>query len=325
MEYRGLGKTGIRVSSVGIGCLQFGGDHRWTGITDEESIATIHAAEGLGINLLDTARSYGDPDGHSEEVIGMAVHDRRDRYVIASKFRPITDDPDESRAREEVFEACEGSLARMRTDYIDVYQLHSVPHERTMPAVMDALAALKVQGKVRWFGISNNDVGAIRKLLALGDISVLQVGYNLLSRSGQAALNAHLSRWYTGAVERKRFERLVGQAVQGIPDGLLSYLDNVDIVIEDWPASEQLAGHVIDEEDLLLGLYEGVPLTERADYGMVLPDKITIYQKSIEAICANDEEVLREVRDTVVHEVAHHFGIDDERLEELGARGWGLG
>ena len=188
MEYRVLGKTGIRVSSVGIGCLQFGGDHRWTGITDEESIATIHAAEGLGINLLDTARSYGDPDGHSEEVIGMAVHDRRDRYVIASKFRPITDDPDESRAREEVFEACEGSLARMRTDYIDVYQLHSVPHERTMPAVMDALAELKVQGKVRWFGISNNDVGVIRKLLALGDISVLQVGYNLLSRSGEDAL-----------------------------------------------------------------------------------------------------------------------------------------
>ena len=122
-------------------------------------------------------------------------------------------------------------------------------------------------------------------------------------------------------MERKRFERLVGQALQGIPDGLLSYLDNVDMVVEDWAPSEQLAGHVIDEEDLLLGLYEGVPLTERADYGMVLPDKITIYQKAIEAICSNDEEVLREVRHTVVHEVAHHFGIDDERLEELGAGG----
>ncbi len=188
MEYRVLGKTGIGVSSVGIGCLQFGGDKRWTGITDEESIATIHAAEGLGVNLLDTARSYGDPDGHSEEVIGRAVHDRRERYVIASKFRPITDDPDESRAREWVFKACDGSLGRMRTDYIDVYQLHAVPHESTMPAVMDALAELKVQGKVRWFGISNNDVGVIRKLLALGDISVLQVGYNLLSSSGEDAL-----------------------------------------------------------------------------------------------------------------------------------------
>ena len=76
----------------------------------------------------------------------------------------------------------------MRTNYIDIYQLHAVPHEGTMPAVMDALAELKQQGKIRWFGISNNDVGVIRKLLALGDISMLQVGYNLLSRSGEGAL-----------------------------------------------------------------------------------------------------------------------------------------
>ena len=65
-------------------------------------------------------------------------------------------------------------------------------------------------------------------------------------------------------------------------------------------------------------LLEGLPLTERDDYGMVLPDKITIFQKSIEAICEGEEELVREVRDTVVHEIAHHFGIDDDRLHELG-------
>jgi predicted Zn-dependent protease with MMP-like domain len=120
-------------------------------------------------------------------------------------------------------------------------------------------------------------------------------------------------------MERANFERLVGQALDGIPDELLGYLDNVDLVVEEWPAPEHLAGHTIDESDYLLGLYEGIPLTERDDYGMVLPDKITLFQGSIEAICASDEEIVEEVRRTVVHEVAHHFGIDDERLDELEA------
>ena len=119
-------------------------------------------------------------------------------------------------------------------------------------------------------------------------------------------------------MERNRFERLVAQAMDGIPDELLRYLDNVDVAVEDWPSPDQLGGHTVDDEDYLLGLYEGIPLTEREDYGMVLPDKITLFQDSIEAICSSDEEVMEEVRQTVVHEVAHHFGIDDERLHELG-------
>ena len=119
-------------------------------------------------------------------------------------------------------------------------------------------------------------------------------------------------------MDTSRFESLVQEALGRIPSDLQAYVDNVDVVVEDWPAQGQLAGHVIGEDDYLLGLYEGVPLTERADYGMVLPDKITLFQKSIEAVCSSDEEIIEEVRNTVVHEVAHHFGIDDERLEELG-------
>ena len=119
-------------------------------------------------------------------------------------------------------------------------------------------------------------------------------------------------------MESARFESLVKQALGRIPQELSAYLDNVDLVVEDRPSNEQLAGHVIEEGNYLLGLYEGVPLTERADYGMVLPDKITLFQGSIEAICSSDEEIMEEVRNTVAHEVAHHFGIDDDRLEELG-------
>lgn len=189
MEYRTLGKTGLKVSSVGVGCWQMGGlvgSSGWTGTTDEESIATVHRAGEIGVNLLDTAEGYGQ--GHSEEVLGKALKGRRDKFIIATKVRPLTDDPDEGRARQRILDACEGSLRRLQTDHIDVYQLHAIPHESTMPAVMDTLTALKRQGKVRWYGISTNDTAAIRKLLALGDLTTLQVGYNLLSRSGEEAL-----------------------------------------------------------------------------------------------------------------------------------------
>lgn len=117
---------------------------------------------------------------------------------------------------------------------------------------------------------------------------------------------------------RTQFERLVRQALERIPEDILARLDNVDIVVEDEPSRAQLVGADIGDDGLLLGLYEGLPLTERYDYGMTLPDKITIFKTPIESICSTDEDVMREVQDTVVHEVAHHFGIDDERLHQFG-------
>ena len=88
--------------------------------------------------------------------------------------------------------------------------------------------------------------------------------------------------------------------------------------MEDWPTKDQLIGSGLEEDELLLGLYEGIPLTERYGYDMVLPDKITLFQKAIESICTTDEDVLREIRDTITHEVAHHFGYDDPSLDRLG-------
>lgn len=119
-------------------------------------------------------------------------------------------------------------------------------------------------------------------------------------------------------MHRSRFEGLVRQTVRGIPDEIRRYLDNVDVVVEGAVAQEQLAGHVMEDDQLLLGLYEGVPLTERDNYGMVLPDKITLFQDAIESMCETDDQILDEIRNTVVHELAHHFGIEDDRLDELG-------
>ena len=119
-------------------------------------------------------------------------------------------------------------------------------------------------------------------------------------------------------MERTTFERLVHRALSAIPQEFRAYLENVDVIVEDWPTTVQLKAHSLTDGDLLLGLYEGVPLTERHDYVGVLPDRITIFQRSIEMICESEEEMVEEVRVTVIHEVAHHFGIDDTRLHELG-------
>ena len=109
-------------------------------------------------------------------------------------------------------------------------------------------------------------------------------------------------------VPLERFEELVAEALDGIPDELASRIDNVVVRV----AEDSRAGN-------LFGLYEGIPLTRRQQYGgMVMPDRITIYRHPILARCQSEAEVVRQVRITVVHEVAHHFGISDARLHELG-------
>ena len=109
-------------------------------------------------------------------------------------------------------------------------------------------------------------------------------------------------------VTSSRFEQLVGDALDALPDDLARLIDNVVVVVEDEA-----------EDPDLLGLYEGVPLTERHDYGsMVMPDRIVIFRRPICAMCDSEEDVVEEVMVTVVHELAHHFGIDDDRLDELG-------
>ena len=119
---------------------------------------------------------------------------------------------------------------------------------------------------------------------------------------------------------RERFEDLVAEAIDALPDTILDLLDNVEIVVADAPTREQLReSGALEAGELLLGLYEGIPLTERSgSYGMVLPDKITLFQDALEEVCPDAETLRAEVQITVVHELAHHFSISDQRLRELG-------
>jgi predicted Zn-dependent protease with MMP-like domain len=118
----------------------------------------------------------------------------------------------------------------------------------------------------------------------------------------------------------KPFEQLVAEALDSLPPDIQEKLENVEVVVEWRPSPAHMRRMGLGAGQTLFGLYEGVPLTERTSgYGLVLPDKITIFRQPIEAYCQSDQEVRRTVRRTVLHELAHHFGISDERLRELGA------
>jgi predicted Zn-dependent protease with MMP-like domain len=117
------------------------------------------------------------------------------------------------------------------------------------------------------------------------------------------------------AVTRERFEELVADALDTIPPELASQMENVVVLVEEWPSSAQRP-----ETGTLLGLYEGVPLTARGPigYSNVMPDRITIFRGPLSARAADEAELAEQVRKTVLHEVGHYFGISDGRLDELG-------
>jgi predicted Zn-dependent protease with MMP-like domain len=119
-------------------------------------------------------------------------------------------------------------------------------------------------------------------------------------------------------MDRSRFETLVAESIDSLPEDFKEKIHNVAVTVEDYPSPRE-SRRFGRGGRLLLGLYQGQPLTQRdSRYGMAFPDKITIFQGNVEAICRTDAEVREQVRRTVLHEIAHHFGIDDARLHELG-------
>jgi predicted Zn-dependent protease with MMP-like domain len=121
-------------------------------------------------------------------------------------------------------------------------------------------------------------------------------------------------------MDRRTFERLVAEAIDGLPEAFRERLDNVEVVVEEWPDRETMRRAGVRHPSHLLGFYHGVPQTKRTHhYGLVLPDKISIYQRPIEWRCRNAEEVRATIRRVLQHEVGHHFGLDDEQLRRIGA------
>lgn len=122
------------------------------------------------------------------------------------------------------------------------------------------------------------------------------------------------------AIDREAFEKLVSRALAELPAWVQAALDNVEVTVAETPSAAQRRRMGLRPGETLLGLYEGVPQTRRTSfYGLVLPDKVTLFRRPILAACHTPEEVEERVRSIVIHELAHHFGIDDDRLRELGA------
>lgn len=121
-------------------------------------------------------------------------------------------------------------------------------------------------------------------------------------------------------MEQKEFEALAIRAIESLPDGFKNKLENVDVVIEDEPNMDTARSMKLGSKGRLLGLYQGVPLKSRTHYyGMVMPDKITLFKANIERVCGlTGRDLYGEIKHVLEHEIAHHFGISDDRLRELG-------
>src|SRR5438477_6377197 len=120
-------------------------------------------------------------------------------------------------------------------------------------------------------------------------------------------------------MDRNAFEKLVSDSIGELPEEFRNKLENVVIIIEDYPSRELMQEMELSPDDTLFGLYEGVPLTERGFFAEPLyPDRILVFQRAIEDECDSLEEIKEEVKITLVHEIAHFFGIDDDYLEDIG-------
>ncbi len=204
---RALGASGIQISAVIMGTWQAGKD-RWTDIDDRVSVDAIRAAFDAGVTTFDTAEAYGK--GHSERILGQALADVRDRVVLATKVFP------HNLAHERLIAACHRSLRNLRTDVIDLYQIHwpaGAHGSRRVPIAetMDALNRLQAEGKIRAIGVSNFSRHQLAEARRCGRIDSLQPPYSLFWRHAE-----------TGAIPYCRKHQITVLAYSPMAQGLLT-------------------------------------------------------------------------------------------------------
>ena len=196
MEYRILGRSGVQVSGIGLGCWAIGGPFwrgdqpvGWGNVDDNQSRAALERALELGVTFFDTSDVYGC--GHSERILGQVLADRRKRVVIATKFGNIFDEQTRritgaSGEPAHIRRACEASLRRLRTEYIDLYQFHIGNYDLArIDEVIETLEELVDQGKIRWYGWSTDDPARAEAFSRGPHCAAIQQRFNLFEGNVQ--------------------------------------------------------------------------------------------------------------------------------------------
>lgn len=256
MEHRLLGKQGLRVSALGLGCM--GMSEFYGAFDDAASTTVIHRAIDLGVTLIDTADMYGS--GHNEILLGKAIKGRRDGLIIATKFGNVRGPNGErlgiSGKPDYVKSACDASLTRLGVDVIDLYYQHRVDPQTPIEDTVGAMADLVKAGKVRYLGLSEAAPKTIRRAHAVHPISALQTEYSLWSRDPEAEIFSTIRELGIGFVPYSPLGRgfLTGR-----------FASNADLPDGDFrKISPRFAEDNIAANRALLGIVESMAQTKRA-------------------------------------------------------------
>lgn len=216
LKLRTLGKSGIKVTEIGLGLWAAGGGE-WGHPEDAESLSAIDAAFEQGVTFFDTSDVYGN--GHSEELLGQAMRGRRDRFIVATKIGWRGFDGQQRRTAYDsvakLIAGVESSLQRLKTDYVDVIQSHISFRDPTMEVFIEGFQQLKRAGKVRAYGVSSSDLEYIQAFNQDGQCATLQIDYSLLNRTAEGAIFDYCARHGIGVIVR-------GALAMGILTGKLS-------------------------------------------------------------------------------------------------------